>query len=170
MCAAALASQTRMILAAAIWLSLFLYAGRPLLVGAAVFGVAPHFAWLGLFTLSLLPLLPFALRRKNVPHRTVAHWTGYATMGVFSTLLVLVLAGDLFRGAYHVARWTISSQSWPMLDTRFLSLGILATAGVLSAIGLLQARCPRTRHVDIAIEHRVNKLKLKRTRSSPSQA
>ncbi|HEX2123134.1 MAG TPA: metallophosphoesterase [Thermoanaerobaculia bacterium] len=147
--ALAFASQSRVIFAAALWLSLFVYAGRPLLVGAAVAGLAPAAAWSALLVLALLPLLPMVLRRSS---RTAAHWIGYATLGVFSTLLVLVLVGDLVRASYHFARWAVAAQSWPLLDPRTLSLTILGTAGALSLVGLFQARCPRTKHVSIAID------------------
>jgi uncharacterized protein len=151
--AVALASQTRIVLTAAVWLSLFMYAGRPLLAGAAAAGMPRGVAWGALLLLSLLPLLPIVLRRTDVLlHRSLAHWSGYATLAVFSTLLVLVLLGDLVHAFYALARWTISAPHWPLLEPRALSLTILGTAGVLSLVGLLQARCPRTRNVTIAID------------------
>ena len=149
----ALASHTRIVLTAAVWLSLFIYAGRPLLVGAAVAGLTRSAAWAALFVLALLPLLPFTIRRTNaLVHRTLAHWTGYATLAVFSTLLVLVLVGDVVRGSYALARWAVAAPAWPLLDPRAISLSILGVAGALSLVGLVQARCPRTRNVTIAID------------------
>src|SRR5687767_2045692 len=142
--AIALASQTRIAVTAAVWLSLFAYAGRPLLAGAAAAGLTPAFAWSALVAFSVLPFLPRVMRRG-----TRAHWTGYATLAVFSTLLVLVLIGDVLRAGYHLARWAISAQTWPMLDPRAVSLTILGAAGALSLVGLLQARYPRTRRVTI---------------------
>lgn len=129
---------------AAVWLGLFAYAGRPVLAGAAAAGIAPAGAWMILLALSLLPLLPFLAQR--------GHWSGYATLALFSSLLVLVLLGDVVRGVYGIARWTLG-QSWPMLDPRMLSLGILATAAGLSVVGLAQARCPRIRRISIPIDH-----------------
>lgn len=146
--AIALASQTRIVVTAAVWLSLFSYAGRPLLAGAAAAGLTPAAAWSALIVLSLLPILPLALRR-----RPLAHWTGYATLAVFSTLLVLVLIGDLLRAGYYLARWVVSAQTWPMLDPRAVSLTILGMSAALSLVGLLQARCPRIRKVTIAIDN-----------------
>lgn len=136
--ALALASQTRFLLTGGVWLALFIYAGRPLLVGAAAAGIAPAVAWAALVALAAVPVLPLFMRQK-----TLAHWIGYATLGVFSTLLVLVLLGDVVRLAYHVLRLTF--------DPRAAGLTILAGAGALSLVGFIQARCPRTRNVDVVI-------------------
>lgn len=135
----ALASQTRMLLMATIWLSLFIYAGRPLLIGAAAAGIAPAIAWSALVILAALPALPMFVR-----NRSVAHWIGYATLALFSTLLVLVLIGDVVRLGYHLFRVSF--------DPRLAGLTILAGAGALTLIGYLQARCPRTINVDITID------------------
>jgi uncharacterized protein len=145
--AIALASQSRIALFAAVWLSLFAYAGRPVLAGAAAAGIAPAGAWSILFVLSLLPLLPFVARR--------GHRTGYMILAIFSSLLVLVLLGDVARGVYLLARAVAGQtwgQTWPMLDARALSLGILAAAGAMSLIGIAQARCPRIRRVAVPID------------------
>ena len=141
----ALASQTRMALIAAIWLSLFAYAGRPLLAGAAAAGLAPAAAWALLVLAMLLPALPVFVSR--------GHATGYATLAVFSTLFVLVLIGDVLRGIYALARWMVAAQHWPLVDPRAISLTILGTAGVLSLVGLVQARCPRIRRISVPIEN-----------------
>lgn len=141
-----LASQTRILLIGAIWLGLCAYAGRPLLAGFAAAGLERPHAWVAWLVASLLPLLP--LRRGE----RIAHWVGYATLALFSTLLALVFVTDIARGAYHVARWTISAQAWPLLDPRAVSLTILAASGALSFIGFVQARNPRTRHVTVSIE------------------
>ncbi|HYR29152.1 MAG TPA: metallophosphoesterase [Thermoanaerobaculia bacterium] len=135
----ALASQTRMLVIGAVWLSLFLYAGRPLLVGAAAAGIAPVAAWAALVILAAMPTLPLFFRGKSL-----AYSIGYTTLGVFSTLLVLVLAGDVVRLGYHLFRASF--------DPRLAGLTILAGAGTLSLIGFLQARCPRTRNVDVVID------------------
>ncbi len=149
--AIALASQTRILVSAAVWLSLFAYAGRPLLVAAAALGLAPAVAWSTLLAVALLPLLPLIYRRTE-GNRSLPHWIGYATLAVFSTLLVLVLVSDVLRAAYHLARWALSTQTWPMLDPRAVALTILGTAAVLSVVGLMQARCPRVKHVTVTIE------------------
>ena len=104
----ALASQTRLAVLAAVWLSLFAYAGRPVLAGAAAAGLAPAIAWALLIAVAALPLLPMVAGR-----RSAAHWSGYAVLAVFSTLLVLVFVGDVLRGAYMLARWAVSAQTWP---------------------------------------------------------
>ena len=115
----ALTSHTRLIAGAAVWLSLFLYAGRPLLVGAAAAGLAPSLAWSALVILAAAPALPMVLRR--------GHGFAYAVLGVFSTLLVLVLLGDLIRLGYHLFELTF--------DSRLAGLTILGGAGALSLVG-----------------------------------
>ena len=142
----ALASQTRLAVLAAVWLSLFAYAGRPVLAGAAAAGLAPAIAWALLIAVAALPLLPMVAGR-----RSAAHWSGYAVLAVFSTLLVLVFVGDVLRGAYMLARWAVSAQTWPLVDPRTVSLGILGAAGALSLVGLVQARCPRVRKVIVPL-------------------
>jgi predicted MPP superfamily phosphohydrolase len=144
--ALALASQTRILLFAAVWLSLFVYAGRPLLIGAAVAGIAPAIAWTALVALAALPLLSW-FRRDS----TLTNWAGYAILAIFSTLLVLVFLGDLVRGLYALARWAFAAQTWPLLDVRGIALTILGASLALSVVGLAQARCPRIRNVQIAI-------------------
>ena len=122
-----------------VWLSLFAYAGRPLLVGAAAAGVSRPIAWLLLIGIAALPLL--AQRRTPL-----ATWTGYATLGVFSTLLVLVLLSDVVR----VATFALAM---PLLDPRGSAFLVLGAAGTLSLIGLVQARCPRVQRVPIVLEN-----------------
>jgi uncharacterized protein len=146
--ALALASQTRLVLFAAVWLSLFIYAGRPLLVGAAIAGIAPVFAWSALAIFATLPLLSFWNRES-----TITSWAGYAILALFSTLLVLVFLGDVVRGVYALARWTFAAQTWPLLDPRGIALTILGASGALSLVGLAQARCPRIRNVRVAIDN-----------------
>ena len=142
----ALASQTRFVLILGVWLALFAYAGRPILAGAAAAGLAPALGWTLLLIAAMLPALPLLLGTRSV------HWTGYATLALFSTLLALVIVGDVLLGAYTLLRWTLAAQAWPALDPRTVSLTILGAAGVLSLVGLAQARCPRVRKVDVAIE------------------
>jgi predicted MPP superfamily phosphohydrolase len=144
----ALASQTRLAVVAALWLSLFAYAGRPLLAGAAAAGLAPALGWVVLFALALIPALPMLAGR-----RSAAHWSGYAILGLFSTLLALVFVGDVIRGAYALARWAFFPATWPLLDPRAMSLTILGAAGALTLVGLVQARCPRIRNVAVPIEN-----------------
>ena len=127
---------------AAVWMCLFAYAGRPLLVAAAAGGVAPAIAWGGVMLLAGLPLLPvFVGRGQAMAKRSVAHWAGYATLAVFSLLLVLVAIGDIVRLAA------------PLINVRAISLTILTAAGALSLIGLFQARFPRLKRVTVKIEN-----------------
>jgi uncharacterized protein len=144
----ALASQARFAVTALVWLSLFAYAGRPVLAGAAAAGLAPILGWSLLLIAALLPALPLVLGS-----RSSIHWTGYATLAVFSTLLVLTLVGDVARGVYTLARWALSAQTWPVADPRAVSLAILGTAGALSLVGLVQARCPRVRKVEVPVDN-----------------
>jgi uncharacterized protein len=144
----ALASPARIAVIAAVWLSLFAYAGRPLLAGAAAAGLTPAIGWTALLALSLLPFLPFVRRDDRV-----LNWIGYTTLALFSTLLALVFLGDVVRLVYHIARSLPSAQAWPMLDPRALSLVILAASGALSLVGLAQARCPRVRRIEVPIDN-----------------
>lgn len=138
----------RLALFLGVWLSLFIYAGRPLLVGAAAAGLARPFAWGALLLLAALPLLPFFTRGK-----TLAHWTGYATLAIFSLLLTLVFVSDVVRVLYVSAQWMLSAQTWPVLDPRAISFTILGSAAGLSIVGLIQARCPRIKNVAVAIDN-----------------
>src|SRR6185436_14995529 len=131
----ALASQhSRLLVVATLWLALFAYAGRPLLIGAAAAGISRTFAWLMLLAIASLPLLV----KRRTP---LATWIGHATLAVFSTLLVLVPIGDVIRIAL------------PILDRRTIAFAILGSAGALSLVGWMQARCPRVKRVEIALEN-----------------
>ena len=123
----------------AIWLSLFAYAGRPLLVAAHASGIAPALAWLGLLLCSAMPLMAVLVRRNST------HWIGYATLAVFSILLVLVMFSDLVRVSYLIAHVAINSSA--------ISFSVLGAAVALSLVGLFQARCPRVKEVTIALEN-----------------
>ena len=148
------APHARIALFAMLWLSLFAYAGRPLLIGAAAAGIAPALAWGALVVLAALPMLPWTIRRDDaLLRRTLAHWAGYAILAIFSLLLVLVLLTDVLRGVYLVARWVTSAQTWPLVDPRTIAFAILGSAGALSLIGLVQARWPRTRLVKVPIDN-----------------
>lgn len=147
----ALASQSRIALTVAVWMSVFAYAGRPLLAGAAAVGLAPAMAWGLLCVAAFLPMLPLVLRGR-AGASSGAQWTGYATLALFSTLFALVLITDAMRGVYALARWAAAGQQWPVLDARLLSLTILGTAGALSLVGLVQARCPRVRRVTVPVD------------------
>ena len=122
-----------------VWLSLFAYAGRPLLVAAHAGGIAPAIAWLSLLFCSALPLMAILIRRPST------HLAGYTTLAVFSLLLVLVAFSDLVRLSYLLAHVAINS--------RAVSFSVLGAAVALSIIGLFQARCPRVKNVTIALEN-----------------
>ncbi|MDQ3281933.1 MAG: metallophosphoesterase [Acidobacteriota bacterium] len=143
--AIAMASQTKLAMMSLVWLALFTYAGRPLLAGAAAAGLAPFTAWLGLLALAAIPAFTLFTRRAQL--------AGYTILGIFSTLLVLVIAGDVIRALYAFARWSFQQSTWPSLDPRTVSLTVLGASAALSVIGLAQARYPRIRRVAIPIEN-----------------
>ena len=127
-----------------VWISLFAYAGRPLLVAAAVGGIAPAAAWAGLLLLAFLPVLPIVGSRTEVfQKRSLTHWMGYATLALFSTLLVLVLLSDVVRAVLFLASAAVSS--------RAINLGILGAAAALTLVGLIQARRPGIRRVTVPL-------------------
>ncbi|HEU4523271.1 MAG TPA: metallophosphoesterase [Thermoanaerobaculia bacterium] len=129
----------------AVFASLFVYAGRPLLAAAAASGLTPAAAWSGLFGLAVLPLLPvFTTRKHPFPRRSAMHWVGYATLGVFSTLLVVVLLSDIVRGILLLTDAAVSH--------REISIGALLAAVALSIVGLVQARCPGVKRVAIPVD------------------
>ena len=123
-----------------IWLSLFAYAGRPLLVAAHLGGMARPAAWTILVAIAFTTLLPLVERRKPM-----VNWIGYVTLAIFSTLLVLVALSDVVRLILFLAQVAIPAQA--------VSFAILGAAAVMSAIGLIQARCPKVKRVNVAIEN-----------------
>src|SRR5438874_8708377 len=141
------AAHIRFVVLPTLWLALFAYAGRPLVIAARAEGVPAAMAWLAIFITSLLPILPALVRRDDaLRKRSAMHWIGYATLALFSILLIVVAAGDVIRLAY----WIVMRAP---LNTRIFSLTLLGVAGALSLVGLVQARCPRVKRVAIPIEH-----------------
>lgn len=122
-----------------IWMSLFAYAGRPLLVAAHAAGMARGAAWAMLIATAFLPMLPLVERRKPV-----VNWIGYATLGLFSSLLVLVALSDVVRLLFLLVRVALPSQA--------VSFVVIGAALGLSVIGLVQARHPRVKRVKVAID------------------
>lgn len=126
----------RVALVAAVWISLHIYAARPLLVAAAAEGIAPRAAWSVVLLMPFVSILPlFARRAHSLRLRSLTHWTGYASISVFSILLVLVLMSDVVRVSLLVLQASVS--------VRTLSFATLAAAGLLAVIGLVQARRPQ---------------------------
>ncbi|HEY8130726.1 MAG TPA: metallophosphoesterase, partial [Thermoanaerobaculia bacterium] len=120
-----------------LWVGLHLYAARPLLVAAAAGGIAPLAAWAVVLITPFLSMLPLLARRP------FAHWIGYATMSIFSMLLVLVATSDLIRLALRIVSATVSG--------RTMSFVTLATAAVLTFVGFLQARRPRVVSLQVPV-------------------
>jgi uncharacterized protein len=136
------AAHIRFVILPALWLALFAYAGRPLVIAARAEGAPAIAAWSFILFSSLLPLLPLLVRGK----KSAMHWIGYATLALFSILLTVVAAGDFFRLGY----WIIVRAP---LNARIFSFSLIGVAGALSFVGLVQARCPRVRRVDVAIDN-----------------
>jgi uncharacterized protein len=151
--AAARVPWLRVAVLISVWVALFSYAGRPILVAAHATGVAPHVAWIALVLLSIVPLLPFFTRSRSKAHATtVLHMTGYVTMALFAMLFVLVIASDVTRLVLATLRVAAAALPLPHLDVVVTSFVILGGAVLLTAVGAAQARCPATRRVDVAID------------------
>jgi hypothetical protein len=90
-------------------------------------------------------MLPALGRRDPLRKRSLMHWTGYATLGVFSVLLALVALSDVLRLSLFLAHFAINS--------RAISFGVLGATAALSIIGLFQARCPRLKRITIALDN-----------------
>ena len=119
-----------------LWIALHVYAARPLLVAASAEGIAPLIAWSVVLLMPFVSMLPLIASRSDaLRFRSFAHWTGYLTMSIFSTLLVVVLTSDLLRLSLKIARATISAPT--------MSFVTIAVAGLLAFVGLVQARRPR---------------------------
>src|SRR5262249_45693179 len=112
-----------------LWIGLHLYAGRPLLVAAAAEGIRPLIAWSVVLAMPFVTIMPLFVKRP------FAQWTGYATMSVFSTLLVLVMASDVIRLSLRIVSASISA--------RTLSLVTIGAAVVMAIAGFIQARRPQ---------------------------
>lgn len=142
----------RFALVIAVWGALFTYAGRPLLVTARIAGMAPELAWSSLAVLALLPMLPLLVRQQGAAiHRNILHRVGFFTLGLFSMLLVAVVATDLIRMGFSVAGLLLNTLPLPSLNVALLSLGALGGAALLTALGAAQAHCPTTRRVTVSI-------------------
>ena len=117
-----------------IWFALHVYAARPLLVAAAAEGIRPLVAWGVVLLMPFVSMLPFLARRSDaIRLRSFAHWTGYATMSLFSMLLIVVLTSDLVRVVVKV--------------NAFVTIG---AAAFLAIVGFIQARRPRVVSLDLA--------------------
>lgn len=145
--AIAAAAPAKVLLSAAVWLSLFAYAGRPILTAAAAGGVAPALAWAAIVALSAVPLLGFFAGGK----RLALQWLAWMTAGLFGVLLGLVALGDLLRLGWGLLDLALRADLAPFPDARTFGVGTLAAALVLSAVGFFQARCPRVRRVAVPI-------------------
>src|SRR2546423_10251972 len=141
------AAHIRFVVLPAVWLALFAYAGRPLVIAARAEGLPAALAWTAIFLTSLLPILPALVRRDDpLRKRSAMHWIGYATLALFSILLIVAAAGDVVRLA-----WWIAMRA--PVNAKIFSFALLGAAGALSLVGLVQARCPRVKRIAIPIEN-----------------
>ena len=128
-----------------LWVSLFAYAGRPLVSVTRAAGLPPAIAWCFIFAAALAPILPIVRRRKGgVSRRAAPYWIAYSTLAVFSTLLVSVMFADFFRLMAGLASVVVHGGA--------LTMATLATASVLFVVGFFQARCPQVRTVSVSID------------------
>ena len=105
---------------------------------------------LGLLLLSgLLTPAPLLIRLAHLPERVAdaLAWVGYLAMGVFSSLLVLCLLRDVSL----LLLWASGSRHFDTLR-HVSALAVLALTGVVSAIGVVNARrLAAVVHVDVPI-------------------
>jgi predicted MPP superfamily phosphohydrolase len=135
-----------------IWVALFSYAGRPLLVAAHAGGIAPAVAWSLLAVLSATPLLPFLLRGHDARHHNAIHWVGYVTLALFTMMFVLVVMTDIARLALAILRVTAAAAPIPRFDPVITSFAVLGAAVLLTFVGAAQAHCPSIRRVRVNVE------------------
>jgi hypothetical protein len=134
----------RTLAVAALWIALHIYAARPLLA------VAPAGAWAMIVLMPFVSILPlFARRGGSLRTRSFAHWIGYASLSLFSMLLLLVVLGDAMRIGWFVLRLFVHV---PALSVRAMSFGTLGAAAVLGAIGFAQARRPRVVRLAVTLD------------------
>ena len=76
------------------------------LVAAAAEGIRPLIAWSIVLVLPFISMLPLVARRSSF-----ANWAGYASMSVFSMLLVLVLTSDVVRLTLRIISASISART-----------------------------------------------------------
>ena len=125
-----------------LWVALHIYAARPLLVAAAAEGIRPLIAWSVVLVTPFISMLPFFARRSDALRlRSLAHWAGYATMSVFSILLVLVMTSDVIRLSLRIVSASVSA--------RTMSFATIGAAAVLAFVGFVQARRPRVVSLEI---------------------
>jgi predicted MPP superfamily phosphohydrolase len=125
-----------------LWVALHVYAARPLLVAAAAEGIRPLIAWSLVLVTPFISMLPFFARRSDALRlRSLAHWAGYATMSVFSILLVLVMTSDVVRLTLRIVSASVSA--------RTMSFATIGAAAVLALVGFVQARRPRVVSLEI---------------------
>jgi len=106
--------------------------------------VAPRGAWIAVLLMPFLSILPMFASR-SLRSRSVAHWIGYASLSLFSMLLVLVLLGDTLR-----IGWLLLGLA--PLSVRTMSYATLSAAAALVVVGFAQARRPRVVRLPVAIE------------------
>jgi len=108
--------------------------------------------------LAAISFLPFqAGRAASLRARSTLHWIGYSAVSFVATMLVLVIGADLAHSLYWMLG-IVSTLFWsglhlPALNTARVYPDLLYVAMFLSVVGLVQARRPRLRRVEIPIEN-----------------
>jgi predicted MPP superfamily phosphohydrolase len=125
------ALAVRIAIVAAIWTLLHLYVG--LHVTAELAGAPRELVWAAVLGLAAAPFAAFvAARRGRLRVTPALDWVGYTAMGLSSLLIVFFLVTDLLRLPVS-------------------ALTVVALAGVVTALGTLQARRPRVVRVSVPI-------------------
>jgi len=120
-----------------LWIALHVYAARPLLTLSPL-------AWIAVVVMPFVSLLPLFARRQSL-----AQHAGYASIAIFTSLLVVVLASDALRIVWAVVRFFVHE---PALDPRRLALGAIVISILMFAVGLIEARRPRVVKLDVEID------------------
>jgi len=130
------------------------YVGWRLIVSSELARPWRHYAWLALAMMFVLPLGSSLAMRYAEKFTDPISWVAYVGLGFLSFVITLLVARDilwiLWHGGRQVIMYAQSLFSEPTLQPtdpsrRLLlmqatNIGVLATAGVLTAYGVYQAR------------------------------
>jgi uncharacterized protein len=126
-----------LVITGSVWTFLHVYVGLRLLGGLSGSGALA--AWLVLATLAFAPYAALATMRVQRAWSWAVQWIGFTAVGLSSLLIVLVAITDLFR----VRSWGVG--------TGTVSLGVVAAAVALTALGMWRAQRPRVVVVSVPI-------------------
>jgi uncharacterized protein len=96
--------------------------------------------WCGMGLLTALPVAAMVVGRRGRAGwlKTVLEWVGFTSIGLSTMLLVLAILAQVL----HVRAW---------LDPRWVTPGIVALAGLATAIGFWRSRRPSVVRVEVPI-------------------